>query len=128
MLNKENVKEVLKDVIYFPKGDNIIALNMVENLMVNEEGVRFDLIVDHQDDPKNEILVNAANRTLKGVFGEINVDIKVKSAEAALAKVRHIVAVVSENRLWRPTWLSPWPAPTNVLASSTPTSTALRCQ
>ena len=95
MLNKENVIEVLKDVIYFPKGDNIIALNMVENLMVNEEGVRFDLIVEHQDDPKNEILVNAANRTLKEVFGEINIDIKVKEEETALSKVKHIIAVAS---------------------------------
>ena len=95
MLNKENVTEVLKDVIYFPKGDNIIALNMVENLMVNESGVRFDLIVEHKDDPKNEILVNAANRTLKGVFGEIDVDIKVKEEETALSKVKHIIAVAS---------------------------------
>lgn len=95
MLNKENVTEVLKDVIYFPKGDNIIALNMVENLMVNEEGVRFDLIVEHKDDPKNDILVNAAKRTLTEVFGEINVDIKVKEEETALSKVKHIVAVAS---------------------------------
>ena len=95
MLNKENVTEVLKDVIYFPKGDNIIALNMVENLMVNEEGVRFDLIVEHKDDPKNEILVNAAKRTLTGVFGDINIDIKVKEEETSLSKVKHIIAVVS---------------------------------
>ena len=95
MLNKENVTEVLKDVIYFPKGDNIVALNMVENLMVNENGVRFDLIVEHADDPKNDILVNAAKRTLTGVFGEINIDIKVKEEETALAKVKHIIAVAS---------------------------------
>lgn len=95
MLNKENVTEVLKDVIYFPKGDNIIALNMVENLMVSEEGVRFDLIVEHKDDPKNDILVNAAKRTLTEIFGEINVDIKVKEEETALSKVKHIVAVAS---------------------------------
>lgn len=95
MLNKENVTEVLKDVIYFPKGDNIIALNMVENLMVNEEGIRFDLIVEHKDDPKNDILVNAAKRTLTGVFGEINVDIKVKEEDTALTKVKHIIAVAS---------------------------------
>ena len=95
MLNKENVTEVLKDVIYFPKGDNIIALNMVENLMVNEEGIRFDLIVEHPDDPKNDILVNAAKRTLTGVFGEVNIDIKVKEEETALAKVKHIIAVAS---------------------------------
>ena len=95
MLNKENVYEVLKDVIYFPKGDNIIALNMVENLMVNEEGVRFDLVVEHLDDPKNDIMVNAAKRTLTGVFGEINVDIKVKEEQTSLSKVKHIIAVAS---------------------------------
>ena len=95
MLNKDNVYEVLKDVIYFPKGDNIIALNMVENLMVNEEGVRFDLIVEHLDDPKNDIMVNAAKRTLTGVFGDINIDIKVKEEQTTLSKVKHIVAVAS---------------------------------
>lgn len=95
MLNKENVLEVLKDVIYFPKGDNIVALNMVENLMVNEEGIRFDLIVEHQDDPKNDIMVNAAMRTLTDVFGEINIDIKVREQETSLSKVKHIIAVAS---------------------------------
>lgn len=95
MLNKENVTEVLKDVIYFPKGDNIIALNMVENLMVNESGIRFDLVVEKADDPKNEILVNAAKRTLTGVFGEVEIDIKVKEEATALSKVKHIIAVAS---------------------------------
>ena len=95
MLNKENVTEVLKDVIYFPKGDNIIALNMVENLMVNENGIRFDLVVEKADDPKNEIMVNAAKRTLTGVFGEVEIDIKVKEAATALSKVKHIIAVAS---------------------------------
>ena len=95
MLNKENVVEVLKDVIYFPKGDNIIALNMVENLMVKDNGIRFDLIVEKADDPKNEIMVNAAKRTLTGVFGEVDIDIKVKEAETALSKVKHIIAVAS---------------------------------
>ncbi|MBR0177993.1 MAG: DUF59 domain-containing protein, partial [Bacteroidales bacterium] len=47
MLNKENVLEVLKDVIYFPKGDNIVALNMVENLMVRDNAIRFDLVMEH---------------------------------------------------------------------------------
>ena len=95
MLNKENVLEVLKDVIYFPKGDNIIALKMVENLMVSENGIRFDLIVEHLDDPKNDILVNAAKRTLTGVFGEVDIDVKVKEEETALSKVKHIIAVAS---------------------------------
>ena len=95
MLNKENVIEVLKDVIYFPKGDNIIALNMVDNLMVRENQIRFDLVVEQLDDPKNDILVNGAKRTLTEVFGEVEIDIQLKAEETALSKVKHIIAVAS---------------------------------
>ena len=95
MLNKENVLEVLKDVIYFPKGDNIVALNMVENLMVRDNAIRFDLVMEHANDPKNDILVNGAKRTLSGVFGDIDIEIKVVEEKTALSKVKHIIAVAS---------------------------------
>ena len=95
MLNKENVQEVLKDVIYFPKGDNIIALNMVENLMVRDNAIRFDLVMEHANDPKNDILVNGAKRTLSEVFGDIDIEIKVVEEKTALSKVKHIIAVAS---------------------------------
>ena len=96
MLNKENVIEVLKDVIYFPKGDNIVALNMVENLMVKDNAIRFDLVMEHANDPKNDILVNGAKRTLTEVFGEdLEIEIKVVEEKTALSKVKHIIAVAS---------------------------------
>lgn len=96
MLNKENVIEVLKDVVYFPKGDNIVALNMVDNLMVKDNSIRFDLIMEHADDPKNDILVNGAKRILTEVFGEgIGLEIKVVEEKTALSKVKHIIAVAS---------------------------------
>ena len=95
MLNKENVLEVLKDVIYFPKGDNIVALNMVDNLMVKDDAIRFDLVMEHTNDPKNAILVNGAKRTLTEVFGEVNIEIKVVEEKTALSKVKHIIAVAS---------------------------------
>lgn len=96
MLNKENVIEVLKDVIYFPKGDNIVALNMVDNLMVKDKAIRFDLVMEQVEDPKNDILVNGAKRTLTEVFGEdIDIEIKVVEMKTALAKVKHIIAVAS---------------------------------
>ena len=95
MLNKENVLEVLKDVIYFPKGDNIVALNMVENLMVRDNAIRFDLVMEHANDPKNDILVNGAKRTLSGVFGDVDIEIKVVEEKTALSKVKHIIAVAS---------------------------------
>ena len=87
--------EVLKDVIYFPKGDNIVALNMVDNLMVKDDAIRFDLVMEHANDPKNDILVNGAKRTLTEVFGEVNIEIKVVEEKTALSKVKHIIAVAS---------------------------------
>ena len=95
MLTKENVLEVLKDVIYFPKGDNIVALNMVDNLMVKDDAIRFDLVMEHANDPKNDILVNGAKRTLTEVFGDIDIEIKVVEEKTALSKVKHIIAVAS---------------------------------
>ena len=95
MLNKENVLEVLKDVIYFPKGDNIVALNMVDNLMVKDNAIRFDIVMEHANDPKNDILVNGAKRTLTEVFGDIEIEIKVVEEKTALSKVKHIIAVAS---------------------------------
>ena len=95
MLNRENVIEVLKDVIYFPKGDNIVDLKMVENLMVRDNAIRFDLVMEHANDPKNEILVNGAKRTLTEVFGDDEIEIKVVEQKTALSKVKHIIAVAS---------------------------------
>ena len=96
MLVKENVVEILKDVVYFPKGDNIINLKMVDNLHVKDRNIRFNLIFEHKDDPKNNIVVNAAKKALSDAFGDdVNVDIEVAEQETALSKVKHIIAVVS---------------------------------
>lgn len=96
MILKENVVTILKDVIYFPKGDNIVDLKMIENLHVDENGIRLDLAVEHPEDPKNEILVNAAKNALANAFGpEINIDIKVVEEKTALSNVKHIIAVAS---------------------------------
>ena len=96
MLVKENVVEILKDVVYFPKGDNIINLKMVDNLHVKDRNIRFNLIFEHKDDPKNNIVVNAAKKALSDAFGDdVNVDVEVAEQETALSKVKHIIAVVS---------------------------------
>ncbi|MCF0200010.1 MAG: Mrp/NBP35 family ATP-binding protein [Bacteroidales bacterium] len=58
--------------------------------------MRFDLVVERTDDPKNDILVNAAKRTLTGVFGEgVEIEIKIVEEKTALSKVKHIIAVAS---------------------------------
>lgn len=96
MLNKENAVEVLREVLYFPKGDNIVALNMVDNIHIKENNILLDLVFDDVDDDKNQIVVDAAEKALKGAFGEhLQVDIRMKAAETALSRVKNIIAIVS---------------------------------
>ena len=42
-LTKSSVIEVLKGVIYFTKGDNIVDLGMLDELEVAENSIRFRL-------------------------------------------------------------------------------------
>jgi ATP-binding protein involved in chromosome partitioning len=51
--------------------------------------------MEHANDPKNEILVNGAKRTLTEVFGDVDIEIKVVEEKTALSKVKHIIAVAS---------------------------------
>lgn len=62
LLTKENVIEVLKEVVYFPKGGNIIELGMIDNLNVEDGFVRFNIIVDDIEDDKNNFLVETATK------------------------------------------------------------------
>lgn len=93
--SKEKVLEALKEVVYFPKGDNIINLDMVKDLETAENMIRFRLILDNQDDEKNQYLINAAKKILDDNFANVDVDIIPASAETMLSKVKHIIAVAS---------------------------------
>ena len=93
--SKEKVLEALKEVVFFPKGDNIINLGMVKDLETEENLIRFRLILDDPDDEKNQYIVNAAKKILDDTFGKVDVDIIPASAETMLSHVKHIIAVAS---------------------------------
>ena len=54
--SKQRVLEVLKDVVYFPKGNNIVDAEMVKDVEVGENLVRFKLVLDDVDDEKNKFV------------------------------------------------------------------------
>ena len=56
--SKQKVLEVLKDVVYFPKGSNIVDAEMVKDVEVGENLVRFKLVLDDVDDEKNKFETN----------------------------------------------------------------------
>lgn len=93
--SREKVIEVLKEVVYFPKGDNIINLKMVDDIQLEENLIRFRLLLEKVDDDKNNFLIETAAKMLKGAFGDIEVDIIPASQENSLSHIKHIIAVAS---------------------------------
>ena len=93
--SKQRVLEVLKDVVYFPKGSNIVDAEMVKDVEVGENLVRFKLVLDDVDDEKNKFVIENAKKILNDNFGDIDVDIIPTAPVTMLSKVKHIIAVAS---------------------------------
>lgn len=55
--SKQRVLEILKEVVYFPKGSNIVDAEMVKNIEVGENLIRFRLVLDDVDDEKKKVFV-----------------------------------------------------------------------
>jgi ATP-binding protein involved in chromosome partitioning len=97
MSEKENlVLEALKDVLYFPKHDNIIALNMVRDLKVDGHNISFT-IVFHKQDNKSEFALRklAENAIHKKVDDQAIVNLAFALEFPSLSQVKHIIAIGS---------------------------------
>lgn len=99
-LTKSSVIEVLKGVIYFAKGDNIVDLGMLDELEVGDNSIRFRLVFPKLGEASVNIVMGAATKALKEAFGE---EVKLEITPIAekdkgrgpLAGVKHIIAVAS---------------------------------
>jgi ATP-binding protein involved in chromosome partitioning len=97
MSEKENlIFEALKDVLYFPKGDNIINLNMVRNLTVDGQNISFTIVLPKQDQKSQPALVKLAENAIHGkVEANANINIEFAVDYPSLSHVKHIVAIGS---------------------------------
>ncbi len=99
----EQILEALKDVLYFPKGDNIVSLKMVQDIKPNGKEVSFTLIFPESKDKTIPIVRQSCVKALKERLG-MDIDpvknITVKGADeiggkAPLEGVKNIIAVAS---------------------------------
>ncbi len=100
VLSKSEVVDVLKGVIYFAKGDNIVDLGMLDGLELGEGSISFRLVFPRTDEPAVNIVINSANKALIEAFGEdIRIDIKPVSEKekgrGPLSGVKYLIAVAS---------------------------------
>lgn len=99
-LTKQAVIDTLKEVLYFPKGDNIVNLGMIDALEVGEDKVSFRLVFPKLDEPPVRIVSATAEKMLRERFGdEIFIEIvpitEKEKGLGPLAGVRNIIAVIS---------------------------------
>jgi ATP-binding protein involved in chromosome partitioning len=99
LITKEQLNEALKEVIYFPKSDNIISLQMVDNINIEGRRISFTLLFPEPNDKNAAIVEQACIDVITKTFGEDvqvrgNITLKAKT-EDALAGIKKIIAVGS---------------------------------
>ncbi len=99
-ITKYQVIEVLKGVIYFAKSDNIVSLGMLDELVVSDNEIKFNLVFPNLSEPAVNIVINAASKALQDAFGnEVNIQItpisEKEKGRGPLAGVKHIIAIAS---------------------------------
>lgn len=93
---KELILNALKDVLYFPKGSDIISLNMVRNLEVDGHNISFTIVFPKQDDKSQPALQKLSEAAIRNqVDPEAVVTIAFVTDFPSLQAVKHIIAVGS---------------------------------
>lgn len=93
---KENILEALKSVLYFPKGSDLVTLNMVQDIKVDGNKISFSIIFDKPDEKNMPVLRKACENAIKNVVNEdAEVFIDFKTQTPAMANVKHVIAVAS---------------------------------
>lgn len=93
---KEDILEALKSVLYFPKHDNIVNLDMVRDIKVDGKKVSFAIFFPERDEQnENVVRQSAISAIVNNVDLDAEVDAEITYPSDPLAKVKHIIAVAS---------------------------------
>lgn len=96
---KQQIIDALQEVIYFPKSDNIISLEMVDDIQIKGQEISFVLLFPEPNDKSAAIVEQACVEAIEKNLGKDakvkgNITLKAKTQDA-LEKIKHIVAVAS---------------------------------
>ena len=97
--SKEQIIDALREVIYFPKSDNIISLDMVGDIKTDEQKIGFTLFFPQPND-KNAAIVEQA--CVDAIEKHLGSDAQIRGNIMLMAKpmnslhgIKHIIAVAS---------------------------------
>ena len=95
-MKQEAILDALKTVLYFPKRDNVVSLNMIRDIKIENGAVSFMLIFPEKDEQNEELVRDACINAVRQVAGEntkviVDVGVPVNMME----NVKHVIAVAS---------------------------------
>lgn len=95
----ENVKrivEALKQVLYFAKGEDIITLNMVRDIVVDGNHVSFTLVLPKEDKKSQPVLQKLCEKAIHdNIDAGAEVTVNYAVEYPSLAGVKHLIAIGS---------------------------------
>ncbi|MBI9038497.1 MAG: Mrp/NBP35 family ATP-binding protein [Bacteroidales bacterium] len=97
---KEQVVKALSKVLYFPKGENIIALKMLDDIKIEGKKISFSIIFPKMDDKTIPLVIKASEEAIISSFGNDvkikgNIQAKAKNTNSSLSDVKNIIAIAS---------------------------------
>lgn len=99
--SKSDVLKALGEVIYFPKNDNIVNLNMVQDIVSAEGKISFSVVFPSAQDKNAAIVIPACRKAIaKNLDEKLEVEIQETSADLIggrppLSGVKNIIGVAS---------------------------------
>lgn len=97
-INREQIVEALKEVIFFPKGNDIVALGMVGEIKIDENQISIDLLFDDPKAKTAEIVENSSLQAISKHYGDlgriVTINRKAKFVNYA-ENIKNIIAVAS---------------------------------
>lgn len=92
----EQIINALREVLYFPKGSDIVSLNMVRDLSVDGHRISFSIILPQSDQKSQPTLQKLAENIIRSkVDAEAEINIAFATEYPSLSKVKHIIAIGS---------------------------------
>ncbi len=93
---KEDILNALTGVLYFPKHDSIVNLDMVRDIKVDGKKVSFAIFFPERDEQNENIVRQAAiSAIVNNVDLDAEVDAEIRYPADPLSRVKNIVAVAS---------------------------------
>lgn len=99
-ITEEAVKQALKTVLYMPKSNNIVDLDMLKNIQIKENKIRFTIEVPEKNEKIEHVLKNQSIKAIKEAFGtdfpigEKDIIVHLPQANP-MSYIQNIVAVAS---------------------------------